>query len=62
MSADIAAQLAADLGLVASDQAGNLRHAVLGLHKASNLASFYLVEVFVIHRASSTCRSGSLEC
>jgi hypothetical protein len=39
-----------------------LRDAVLGFHKAGNLVSFNLAEVFVIHRATSTCRSGSLEC
>ena len=58
----IAAQLAADRGLVASNQTGDLRDAVLGFHKAGNLVSFNLAEVFVIHRATSTCRSGSLEC
>ena len=60
--AGIAAQLATDHGLVTSDQAGDLRDAVLGLHKAGNLVSFNLAEVFVIHRATSTCRSGSLKC
>jgi hypothetical protein len=40
----------------------NLRDVVLGIHKAVNLISFNLAEVFVIHRATSTCRSGSLEC
>ena len=58
----IAAQLATDRGLVASKQSGNLRDVVLGFHKAVNLISFNLAEVFVIHRATSTCRSGSLEC
>ena len=58
----IAAQLATDRGLVASKQSGNLRDVVLGIHKAVNLISFNLAEVFVIHRATSTCRSGSLEC
>jgi hypothetical protein len=58
----IAAQLATDRGLVASKQLGNLRDVVLGFHKAVNLISFNLAEVFVIHRATSTCRSGSLEC
>ena len=58
----IAAQLATDRGLVASKQSGNLRDVVLGFHEAVNLISFNLAEVFVIHRATSTCRSGSLEC
>ena len=58
----IATQLATDSGLVASKQSGNLRDVVLGFHKAVNLISFNLAEVFVIHRATSTCRSGSLEC
>ena len=58
----IAAQLATDRGLVASRRSGNLRDVVLGFHKAVNLISFNLAEVFVIHRATSTCRSGSLEC
>lgn len=58
----IAAQLATDRGLVASKQSGNLRDVVLGFHKAVNLISFNLAEVFVIYRATSTCRSGSLEC
>jgi hypothetical protein len=39
----------------------NLRDVVLGFHKAVNLISFKLAEVFVIHRATSTCRSGSLD-
>jgi hypothetical protein len=39
-----------------------LRDGVQGLHEAVNLISFNLTEVFVIHRATSTCRSGSLEC
>ena len=52
----ITAQFAADRGLVASDQVGDLRDAVLGFHKAVNLISFNLAEVFVIHRATSTCR------
>ncbi len=60
--ADIAAQLAADRGLVTSNQAGDLRDAVLGFHKAGNLVSFNLAGLFVIHRATSTCRTGSLEC
>ena len=60
--ASITAQLAADRGLVVSNQTGDLRNAVLGFHKAGNLVSFNLAEVFVIHRATSTCRSGSLEC
>jgi hypothetical protein len=59
---NITVQLATDRGLVASKQLGNLRDVVLGFHKAVNLISFNLAEVFVIHRATSTCRSGSLEC
>ena len=47
--AGTATQLAADLRIVASDKTGNL-------------VSFNLTEAFVIHRATSTCRSGSLEC
>jgi hypothetical protein len=35
---------------------------VLGFHKSVNLISFNLAEVVVIHRATSTCRSESLEC
>jgi len=58
----ITAQLATDRGLVASKQLGNLCDVVLGFHKAVNLISFNLAEVFVIHRATSTCRFGSLEC
>ena len=58
----IAAQLATDPGLVASKQSGNLRDVVLGIHKAVNLISFNLAEVFITHRVTSTCRSGSLEC
>ena len=58
----IAAQLATDRGLAASKQSGNLRDVVLGFLRAVNLISFNLAEVFVIHRATSTCRSGSFEC
>ena len=58
----ITSQLATDRGLVSSKQLRNLRDVVLGFHKAVNLISFNLAEVFVIHRATSTCRSGSLEC
>ncbi len=58
----IAAQIATDRGLVTSEQFGNLRDVVLDFHKAMNLISFNLAEVFVIHRATSTCRSGSLKC
>ena len=58
----IATQLATDRGLVSSKKLRNLRDVVLGFHKAVNLISFNLAEVFVIHRATSTCRSGSLEC
>jgi hypothetical protein len=35
---------------------------VQGFHEAMNLISFNLAEVFVFHRVTSTCRSGSLEC
>ena len=58
----IAVQLATVRGLASSKQLGNLRDVVLGFHKAVNLLSFNLAEVFVIHRATSTCMSGSLEC
>ena len=57
----IATQLATDRGLVASKQSGNLRDVMLGFHKAMNLISLKLAEVFVIHRVNSTCRSGDLE-
>jgi hypothetical protein len=46
--ASITAQIAADRGLVASDQTGDLRGAVLGVHKAGNLVSFNLAEVFLV--------------
>jgi hypothetical protein len=55
------AQLASGLGPFVSDQAGDLRDAVLGFHRAGDLVSFNLAEVFVIHRATSACKSGSLE-
>ena len=58
----IAAQLATDHGLVVSKQLGNFRDVVLGVHNSVNLISFNPAEVFVIHRATSTCRSGSLKC
>ena len=58
----IATQLATDRRLVEPKQSGNLRDVVLGIHKAVNLMSLNLAEEFVIHRATSTCRSGSLEC
>ena len=58
----IATQFTTNRGLVSSKQFGNLRDGVLGFHEAVNLISFNLAEVFVIHRATSTCRSGSLEC
>jgi hypothetical protein len=51
-----------DRGLVSSKQSGNLRDFELGFYKAVTLISFNLAGVFVIHRATSTCRSGSLEC
>jgi hypothetical protein len=41
---------------------GNFRDVVLGVHNSVNLISFNPAEVFVIHRATSTCRSGSLKC
>jgi len=49
----VAAQLAADRGLVALNQAGDLRDAVLGFHKADNLVSHNLVGATVIHLATS---------
>jgi hypothetical protein len=58
----IAAQLTTDRGLVASKQFGYLRDGVQGFHEAVNLISFNLAEVFVIHRATSTYKSASLEC
>ena len=58
----IATQLVPDRGLVTSKQSGNLRDVALGFHKAVNLINFNLAEVFVVHQATSTCRSGSLEC
>jgi len=57
----IAILLAADRSLVASDQTGDLRDAVLDFHKAGNLVSFNLAEVFVIHRTTSTCRPETRE-
>jgi len=60
--ADVARQLATDFGLVASDQTGDLRDAMLDFCKVCNLVSFNLPELFVIHQATSTCRSESLEC
>ena len=58
----IGAQLGTDCGIIASKQPGNLRDGVLGFHKTVNLISLNLAEVFVIHRAISTCRSGCIEC
>ena len=55
-------QLATDRGLVAYEQTGDLRDAVLGFNMAGNLVSFNLAEVFVIHRVTSTFRSGRVEC
>jgi hypothetical protein len=61
--AGIAAQLSYDRELKTSDKTGDLHDNLLGdLHKAGNLVSLNLAEVFVIHRATSTCRSRSLEC
>ena len=48
--ATIAAQLPTDSELVASDQAGDLRDAVLGFHKTGNLAPYKIAEVFVGHK------------
>ena len=58
----IATQLATNRGLVSSKQSGNLRDVVPGFHKAVDLISLNLDEVLVIHRGTSTCKSGSLEC
>jgi len=58
----ITTRLAADRELVASDQTGDLHDAVLSFHKAGNVVSFNLAEVFVIHRPTSACRSVSVEC
>ena len=58
----IAAQLATDRGLAASKQSSNRLYFVLGFHKADNLVPLNLPEVFVIHRTTSPCRAGSLEC
>lgn len=58
----ITAQLATDRELVSSKHSDNLRDVVLGIHMAVNLISFNLAEVFVIHRTTSSCRPGSLEC
>jgi hypothetical protein len=58
----IAAQLATDRGLVSYKLSGNLRDVLLDIHMAVNLISFILDEVFLIHRATSSCRSGSLKC
>jgi hypothetical protein len=38
-----------------------LSDSVPGLHKAGNLVSSNPVAAFVIHQATSTCRSGDLE-
>ena len=61
-AAFIAAKLTADRGLVAPKLISNLRDGLIGFHEAVNLISFDLAEVFVIHRATSTGRSRSLEC
>ncbi len=58
----IAAQLAALRGLLASDQDGDLRDAILDSHKAGNLASFNLAEVFENHRATPTYRPVNRAC
>ena len=58
----IATQLVPDRGLVTSKQSGNLRDVALGFHKAVNVISFKLAEVFVINRINSTLRSRGLEC
>jgi hypothetical protein len=51
----------ADAGLLASDQAGDLRVAVLGFRKTGNLVSCNLVEVLVINQVTLTFRSSSIE-
>jgi hypothetical protein len=61
-AAFVAAKLNADRGLVAPKMLSNLCDALIGFHEAVNLISFDLAEVFVIHRATSTGRSRSLEC
>ena len=61
-AACVAAQLTADRGFAAAQQIGNLCDVVRGIHKAVNLISFDLAEVFVVQLATSTCRSRSLEC
>ena len=58
----IAVQLTADRGLAAAQQMCNLCDVVSGFHKAVNLKSFNLAEVFVVQLTTSTCRSRSLEC
>jgi hypothetical protein len=58
----ISTQMATNRGLISSKQSGNLRDVVLSFHKTVNLITLNLAEVFVIHQATSTCRSGSLEC
>jgi hypothetical protein len=57
-----ATQLATDRELVSSKQLGNFGDVLLHFHRAVNRISFNLDEVFVIHRGTSTCVSGSLEC
>ena len=61
-AARIATQLATDRGLAAAEQVCNLCDVVSGFHKAVNLISFNLAEVFVVQLATSTCRSRNLEC
>lgn len=60
--AHLVEQLSAVSSAVASDQTGYLRDTLLGLYEACKLVSCKLTKMFVIHRRSSTCRSGSLEC
>ena len=60
-AARIATQLTADRGLAAAEQVCNLCDVVSGFHKAVNLISFNLAEVFVVQLVTSTCRSRSLE-
>jgi len=61
-AAFVAAKLTTDLALVAPKLVGNLCDGLVGFHEAVNLISLDLAEVFVIHSATSTYRSRSLEC
>ena len=53
---------AAYRGVATPDQGVALYYDVLSFHRAGNLLSFNLTEVFVTHRATSTYRSGNFEC